>query len=141
MPATMRRESTTTLTDVDREALLERVQIVDDRVVRYREIPHQTVESVNLMLSRLEELTRPWPTFVEVLDLSSVHRPSPEVRAALSKWMKRLSPRLLHMAVVVRTNYVMRAVARFVAYSMNVREISFHDSEEQAMESARRARR
>ena len=52
----------------------------------------------------------------------------------------RLAPRLAHMCIIVETNFVMRAVARFVAYSMNITHVSFHDTETEAINAARRLR-
>jgi hypothetical protein len=128
------------MTPEEREALLSRVFVLEPRIVFYEEIPVQSVESVELMLSRMNDLASQWPTFVEVLDLSRVNRPSAAVRVVIRKWMSRLVPRMTHMAVIVANNIVIRAVARFVAYSMNVPQISFHETKEQALDAARRAR-
>lgn len=128
------------MTKEERETLLARVFILEPQIVFYEEIPIQSVESVGLMLSRMDELSRQWPTFVEVLDLSLVSRPSPAVRMVIRQWMARLVPRMTHLAVIVKDNVVIRAVARFVAYSMNVPQVSFHETKEQALDAARRAR-
>ena len=128
------------MTPDERDALLSRVYVVEPGIVFYREIPVQTVESLDLMLGRLYELGFQWPTFIEVLDLSTVVRPSPPVRAVLRGWMRRLAPRLSHMCVIVEKNIVIRAVARFVAYSMNIRQLSFFETEAEALDAARRLR-
>jgi hypothetical protein len=128
------------MTAGERDALLSQVFVVEPGIVFYREIPVQSVESVDLMLARMYELGCQWPTFVEVLDLSTVNRPSPAVRATIREWMKRIVPRMTHMCVIVAKNVVIRAVARFVAYSMNVREISFYETEAEALDAARRIR-
>ena len=59
---------------------------------------------------------------------------------ALDNWMLRLAPRLSHMCIIVEANFVMRAVARFVAYSMNITHLSFHQTEADAIDAARRLR-
>ena len=128
------------MTPAEREALLERVYVVEPGIVFYREIPVQTVESLDLMLGRLYELGSQWPTFIEVLDLSIVSRPSPPVRAVLRAWMRRLVPRMSYMCVIVEKNIVIRAVARFVAYSMNITAVSFFETEAEALDAARRIR-
>jgi hypothetical protein len=128
------------MTPAEREALLSRVYVVEPGIVFYREIPVQTVESLDLMLGRLYELGSQWPTFIEVLDLSIVSRPSPPVRAVLRAWMRRLVPRLSYMCVIVEKNIVIRAVARFVAYSMNITAVSFFETEAEALDAARRIR-
>ncbi len=92
------------------------------------------------MLERLYELGCQWPTFIEVLDLATVIRPSPAVRAAIRIWMIRIAPRMTQMCVIVEKNVVIRAVARFVGYSMNIRKVSFHETEAEAIDVARRLR-
>src|SRR5262245_34045449 len=128
------------MTSEERGTLLSRVYVIEPGIVFYREIPVQTVESVDLMLARLYELGCQWPTFIEVLDLSTVIRPSPAVRAMIRDWMVRITPRMSHMCVIVEKNVVIRAVARFVAYSMNVKAVSFYETEAQAIDAARRLR-
>jgi hypothetical protein len=128
------------MTAAEREQLLSQVFVIEPGIVFYREIPVQSKESVDLMLGRLDELSRQWPEFIEVLDLAKVLRPSPAVRAVIREWMKKLVPRMTHMCVIVETNVVIRAVARFVAYSMDVRQISFYDTEAEAIDAARRLR-
>jgi hypothetical protein len=93
------------------------------------------------MLGRLDELSGQWPEFIEVLDLSKVLRPSPAVRAAIRVWIKKMAPRMTHMCIIVESNVIIRAVARFVAYSMDVRQVSFYDTEAEAIDAARRLRR
>ena len=128
------------MTPDERLTLLSRVYVVEPGIVFYRESPVQSGESIDLMLARLYELGCQWPTFVEVLDLSTVVRPSAAVRAVIRDWMVRIGPRMAHMCVIVESNIVMRAVARFVAYSMNITQVSFHDTEAEALEAARRLR-
>ncbi len=128
------------MTPEERQTLLSRIYVVEPGIVFYREIPVQSVESIDLMLARLYELGCEWPTFVEVLDLSTVVRPSAAVRAVIRDWMVRIAPRLAHMFVIVEANFVMRAVARFVAFSMNITQLSFYETEAEALDAARRFR-
>ena len=129
------------MTEEEREQLLSQVFVIESGIVFYREIPVQSVESVDLMLGRLYELSGQWPEFIEVLDLSKVLRPSPAVRAAIRVWIKKMAPRMTHLCIIVERNVIIRAVARFVAYSMDVRQVSFYDTEAEAIDAARRLRR
>jgi hypothetical protein len=128
------------MTPEERSSMLSRIYVIEPGIVFYRELPVQSVESIDLMLGRLYELGCQWPTFIEVLDLSKVERPSPAVRAVIRSWMLRLAPRMAHMCVIVESNFVMRAVARFVAYSMNITQLSFYETEAEAIDAARRLR-
>ena len=76
------------MTGEEREQLLSQVFVIEPGIVFYRDIPVQSVESVDLMLGRLHELSGEWPAFIEVLDLSKVLRPSPAVRAAIRAWIQ-----------------------------------------------------
>ena len=129
------------MTPEERETLLSRIYVVEPGIVFYREIPVQTEASVDMMLARMYELGCQWPTFIEVLDLSTVQRPTPSVRAVIRGWMLRIAPRMSHMCVIVEKNFVIRAVARFVAYSMNITQVSFYETEAEALDAARRIRR
>lgn len=128
------------MTPEERRTLLSRVYVVEPGIVFYREIPVQSVESIDLMLARLYELGCEWPTFIEVLDLSTVVRPTPAVRVVIRGWMLRISPRMAHLCVIIEKNFVMRAVARFVAYSMNITNVTFFETEAEALDAARRLR-
>ena len=124
------------MTSEERETLLSRVYVVEPGIVFYREIPVQTVESIDLMLARMYELACEWPTFIEVLDLSTVSRPSPPYapRSVFGCCASRRAWRI--MCVIVEKNIVMRAVARFVGYSMNIRQVSFYETEAEAIDAA-----
>jgi hypothetical protein len=71
------------MTPDERLTLLSRVYVVEPGIVFYREIPVQSVESIDLMLARLDELGCQWPPFIEVLVLLTVARPSAAVRAMI----------------------------------------------------------
>lgn len=126
-------------TQAERDALLQRVEIIAPRVIRYREIPVQSVFSVELMLAHMDQLSRPWPTFVELLDLSLVRRPGPEVREALKARIRTMLPRIDHMAIIVHRNIVIRAMARIFALSLGAKSVSIHETEEQALEAVNNA--
>jgi hypothetical protein len=128
------------MTPEERSEMLSRVYVIEPGIVFYREVPVQSVESIDLMLGHLYELGSQWPTFIEVLDLSKAERPTPAVRAVLKSWMRRLAPRMAHLCIIVESNFVMRAVARFMAYSMNVTQLSFYETEAEAIDAARRLR-
>ena len=73
-PRPVRRGGHTT--PEERDTLLSRVYVVDPGIVFYREIPVQTVESVDLMLEALDQLGCQWPTFIEVATSRRLTRPA-----------------------------------------------------------------
>jgi hypothetical protein len=92
------------MTPEERDALLSRVYVVHPGIVFYREIPVQTVESVDLMLERLYDPGCQGPTFIEVLDLATVT--SPRRRTPLSGHGCSASRRGCHSCVIVEKNVV-----------------------------------
>jgi hypothetical protein len=122
----------------ERERLIERVQVVEERIIRYREVPVQTPATIRLLVGEMERLSAGWPSFAEVLDLSASERPDAATRAELKRQIAKLAPRMRICAVVVKNNVVMRAMARFFGATMGLK-ISLHETEQEAMEAARRA--
>lgn len=123
----------------ERDAIEERVSLIGERVLLMREIPVQSPLSVMLMFDRLETIVQNWDRFAYVADLTEATRPGPETRAALKARVLHLSPRVVHVAIVVGGNVLMRAMARVFAYGMGLRSVSIHASRAEAIEEVGRA--
>ena len=126
-------------TPEEREAIADRVSVVDARILLMREIQIQSPFSVCLMFDRLEMLSQDWDRFAYVVDLTEANRPNPETRAALKDRSVRINPRVSHVAIVVGNNELMRAMARLFAYGMGLASVSLHATSAEAIERARRA--
>jgi hypothetical protein len=126
-------------THQEREAITDRVTVVDDRVLLIDELPVQSPFSVKLMFDRFRALAQDWDRFAYVVDLTEAKRPDPETRAALKAQTLGISPRVRHLAVVVGDNLMMRAMARLFAYGMGLTSVSTHATRAEAIEEARRA--
>jgi hypothetical protein len=123
----------------EREAIADRVSVVDDRVLLIHEVPVQSPFSVTLMFDRFRALAQHWDRFAYVVDLTEAKRPNPETRAALKAQFLLISPRVTRLAVAVGDNLLMRAMARLFAYGMGLTNVSIHASRAEAIEEARRA--
>jgi hypothetical protein len=123
----------------EREAIADRVSVVDDRILLIHEVPVQSPFSVRLMFDRFQALAQGWDRFAYVVDLTEARRPNPETRAALKAKNVGISPRVTHLAVVVGDNLLMRAMARLFAYGMGLKSVSTHATRAEAIEEARRA--
>jgi hypothetical protein len=123
----------------ERDAIEERVSLIGERVLLMREIPVQSPFSVTLMFDRLETIVQNWDRFAYVADLTEATRPGPETRAALKARVLHISPRVVHVAIVVGGNVLMRAMARVFAYGMGLRSVSIHASRAEAIEEVGRA--
>jgi hypothetical protein len=123
----------------EREAIADRVSVVEDRILLIYEVPVQSPVSVQLMFDRFRALAQDWDRFAYVVDLTEAKRPNPETRAALKAQVLGISPRITHLAVAVGDNLLMRAMARLFAYSMGLTNVSTHATRAEAIEEARRA--
>jgi hypothetical protein len=126
-------------THEEREAIADRVFVVDDRIVLIHEVPVQSPFSVKLMFDRFLALTQDWDRFAYVVDLTEAKRPDPETRAALKAETLGINSRVTHLAVAIGDNRLMRAMARLFAYSMGLTNVSTHATRAEAIEEARRA--
>jgi hypothetical protein len=120
----------------ERDAIADRVSVIGDRLLLLREVPVQSPFSVNLMFDRVETLANAWDRFAYVVDLTEAKRPDPETRAALKERVLGMSPRIRHVAIVVGSNLIMRAMARLFAHGMGLISVSVHATRADAIEEA-----
>jgi hypothetical protein len=123
----------------EREAIADRVSVVDDRILLLHEVAVQSPFWVKLMFDRFRTLAHDWDRFAYVVDLTEAKRPNPETRAALKAQILGFSPRVAHLAVTVGDNLLMRAMARLFAYGMGLTNVTIHATRAEAIEEARRA--
>ena len=126
-------------TPEEREAIADRVSVVEDRILLIHEVPVQSPFSAKLMFDRFRALADDWDRFAYVVDLTEAKRPNPETRAVLKAQFLAISPRVIHLAVAVGDNLLMRAMARIFAYGMGLTNVSIHATRAEAIEEARRA--
>jgi hypothetical protein len=122
----------------EREAIAGRVSVIDEGILLLHELPMQSPFSVNLMFDQMEHLARDWGRFAYVVDLTEAKRPDPETRAALKARVLRVGPRIVHIAVAVGDNLLMRAMARLFAHGMGLASVGVHATRAEAIEEARR---
>lgn len=120
------------------EAIAGRVSVIDEGILLLHELPIQSPFSVNLMFDQMEHLARDWGRFAYVVDLTEAKRPDPETRAALKARVLRVGPRIVHIAVAVGDNLLMRAMARLFAHGMGLASVGVHATRAEAIEEARR---
>jgi len=123
----------------EREAIAHRASVVDDRILLIDELTVQSPFSVKIMFDRFRALAHDWDRFAYVVDLTEAKRPNPETRAALKAQILGISPRVIHLAVAVGDNLLMRAMARLFAYGMGLTNVTIHATRAEAIEETRRA--
>src|SRR5215467_7214222 len=84
-----------------RAELRERVWAIDDRLFMMVEVPVQTPYTLEVLFDRLEELAAGLDRFAYVIDLTGVTRPNAPVREKLRQRVAQISPRLVHVGVVI----------------------------------------
>lgn len=124
--------------EAEREALRNRVSLLEDRIVLFRAVPVPTPFQLDLSFDRIEEMTAGMPSFALIIDLTEGRRPSAEVRANLRERFLGLM-RLTHTSVIVGPNFVLTVAARFVLRGAGHGSLTFHPRHEDALEAARRA--
>jgi len=122
-----------------RAELRQRVWQIDDRLFMMAEVAVQTPFTLDALFDRLEELAVGLDRFAYVVDLTGVTRPNARVREKLRQRVGQISPRLVHVSVVIGGSVVIRAVAKLAAFATGFRSFSFHVSVDDAVEACRRA--
>ena len=112
----------------------DRVTVIGARALLMREIPVQSPSSINAMFERIDTLSQDWDRFSYVVDLTEAKRPDAATRATLKERVRRITPRVDHVAIVVGHNLLMRAMARLVAHGMGLVSVSVHTTRAEAIE-------
>ena len=119
-------------------AIRERIYMVRDDVLMFRELTHPTAFTVDVTFDRIAEVTRSLERFSMLADVTEATRPTAEVRAHLRRRFARERMRLGHVAVFTGHNFLLNISAQFVLSGHNLPSFSVHKTMEQAMEAIRR---
>lgn len=138
MPEVEQRPYGPESSEAEREALRNRVSLVEGHIVLFRAVPVPTPFQLDLCFDKVEELTGGMSSYSLVIDLSEGRRPSAEVRAHLRERFARLT-RLAHTSLLVGPNFVLSVAARFVLRGAGHGSLTIHRRHEDALEAARRA--
>lgn len=123
--------------EAEREALRNRISLVERGIVLFRAVPVPTLFQLNLSFDKIEELTEGMASFALIIDLTEGRRPEPEVRVCLREWFSQVT-RLAHASLVVGPSFVLTVAARFVLRGAG-QSFTIHRRHEDALEAARRA--
>jgi len=121
-------------------ALQERLSLRESHVVVFRETPIQTTFSLDVIWTRLREMTAALPSYAMVIDLTEAERPSAEVRAHLRKLFASLTG-LERVAVFTGSNFLLNVAAKFVLAGLVQKPVTVHRTLDEAMEVIRRGQR
>ena len=119
------------------EAIRNRVFIHMDDIIVYREMPHPSAFSWDLIFAKLDELAGNFETFSLIIDLSEPKRPSAADRAYVSTSFRRLQERMRHVALFTGKNFLLNVAAKFVMSSMGLANSTICSTFDQALEAVR----
>lgn len=122
--------------DEDYRAL---VDVVDERLLRWRHPPRITPRSLEVMAAGAAALTADWADYVMLLDASDTARPDAECRARIARLYHQWT-RLRHVVIFVGDSDVLEATARFVQRAMGRHNWSVHRDRDEALREALRVR-
>ncbi len=126
-------------TPEERDALRNRVTLIESDVVLFFEVPVPSPYQLDIAWGRIGELTNHLPRFFLVVDLSVASRPKPEVRTHLKNLiLTRRQP--AYTAIATEANFVLNVAARFVFASTGLRNFSIHRHRADAIAAIARAR-
>ena len=118
-----------------REALRERVAVVEPGIVKFDEHPFGTVETLEVLGKVADELGADFDAYVLVLDLTNVRQdPSAEYRAGIVQWMRALE--CVHAAYVAPDSIIARVALRFMM-GRSGSSVSVHKTVHEALKKAR----
>ncbi|MCA9701035.1 MAG: hypothetical protein KC431_26145 [Myxococcales bacterium] len=121
-------------------AIRSRLNLVDGKVLLWREMPVMSAFTVDLCFDRAEELCRTHGCRVMIVDASTGTKPDAAGRRRIFERVSQLGGRLVHVALVIDANPLVRAAARFVQAGLPI-GLSIHNTFEAAMEEVHRVDR
>ena len=98
------------------KAIKDSVQLVDDRIIYLYETPRQNKFSTDLLIEKIDELTRNLDFFIILIDLHRAHRPDADTIAQVRRTY--LNPKLKYCIAITGANFVINMAARFVLNSI-----------------------
>ena len=125
--------------DEERQAIADRVTIIEEGIVRLQQVPVTSPFTVDILFDRLAELTADWDRFSLLLDLHATHRPSAETRARIRTRFTSLESKIVQTAVFFEANILMRLAVRFLLATAAFK-VSLHKTEQEALNALRDVR-
>jgi hypothetical protein len=123
----------------EREALRQRVVVLEPGVILVREVPVMTKFSVDVLFERERELAEGFDDLHMIIDLRKTAEPDAEIRAHLKKAIASLFGGNFHMALVTGKDHLMNTSVKFVIGKFG-RPVTLHDTIEEALEGIHRGR-
>ena len=125
----------------ERAAIAERVSLVGDGVLLWREVPVPSLLAVEIMAEKVQELTQGLDAYTRVVDLSESARPNAKVRRRLRDMLAG-EDRLRHIGVFTQKNILINVALKFVFSGIsNQIPLSVHRDYDDALEACTHALR
>ena len=123
----------------ERAAIAERVSLVGDGVLLWREVPVPSLVAVEIMAEKVQELTQGLDAYTRVVDLSESARPNAKVRRRLRDMLAG-EDRLRHIGVFTQKNILINVALKFVFSGISDQiPLSVHRDYDDALEACTHA--
>ncbi len=113
-------------------AIRQRVRVLKEGVILYRELPFHSSFTVELMMSWVDHLAAEWDSYAVVVDLSEASHPSAEERDTLRRVLGSFS-RMNHMAIMTGQNVLLNVGAKFIMSGIEGTKVTVHSTMEVAL--------
>lgn len=121
-------------------ALEQSVSIHEPEVLRWEEIPVQSIFHLGIVGRRLHELSQPWAHYDLLIDLTAARPPSAKVRAALRRLFTD-QPKLRRTVVFTEKNLMLSIAAKLVLTNSGLRNFAVYKTCGEALEDLRNVQR
>jgi len=123
--------------DWTKEALAARCEVVEDGIVRMREVPGGKATTFGELLAIANDLGKPFGEWVVIIDLAEATRPSPRLIEGMPRFFRSGAK---HYIVHLHTsNRVMVGVGDFVMRRLPNFPVTIRNTAEDALAAARQA--
>lgn len=116
------------------QAIRDRISVLRDDIILYREMPVQSPFHLDLFDDELGRLALTMPQLALLIDLTEARPPSAETRERLRQIFGALTT-LRAAAVFTGRNFVVNLAAKFVLSGLNLRSYTIHRTQEEAIQA------
>ncbi len=124
-------------TEKEVQAMKERIWLEGDDMIFLHEYPRQTPFSVDVAFDRIEELAKSIGEFALIVNLCDAHKPDALARKQIKERYRILKGDLIHSSCYTGDNILINTVIRFVMHGYDIKSLSVHKSQEDAINRAR----
>jgi len=117
----------------EKEAILDRIYVYEEGIIRYTELPVVTIFTVDMMFDKATELAKQFEKCVYLIDITEAGVPNAETRRFLNHKFKNALSNVKHVSFVSGKNFFINTTARFVMFQTDLNSFSIHKTLEEGL--------